>query len=303
VKSAGQYLLVLNGARIARLHGRFCGLPARPVVFEGIGARDSVGEARSGARRSQAGYAMAALLVSLSVMAVMLTVIMPVWKHMMQREKEAELVFRGEQYARAIGLFQRKFANAYPPNVDALVEQRFLRRKYKDPITGDDFAVLTQGQGAQAPGTTPGTAQGGQPGAGGATMGGIATSRPSVISGASGGVLGVVSKSKAESIRVYNGHNHYNEWVFQYLAQTQAPGVQGAPGGRAGPGPQGQPSNQPIGQPGMPMGPGGGQGRGRGGPQGNPPPNPGNPPARGTSPFGTGAPSGPGMPGGTGRGR
>jgi type II secretory pathway pseudopilin PulG len=301
VKSAGQYLLIPMGTWITRLPGCFLGLAARPVATRRIGALEPVAVARAGTPRSQAGYAMAALLVSLNVMAVMLTVIMPVWKHMMQREKEAELVFRGEQYARAIGLFQRKFANAYPPNVDALVEQRFLRRKYKDPITGEDFAVLTQGQAAQTPGATPGTAQGGQPGAGGATMGGIATSRPSAISGASGGVLGVVSKSKAESIRIYNGHNHYNEWVFQYLAQTQAPGIQGAPGGGLGPGRQGQPPNQPIGQRGMPIGPGGGQGRGRGGSQGNPPPGPGNPPARGAGPQ----PMGPGMPGGAGapRGR
>ncbi len=45
---------------------------------------------------------MAVLLVGMSVMAVMLTVAMPVWKQTTQREKETELVFRGEQYARAI---------------------------------------------------------------------------------------------------------------------------------------------------------------------------------------------------------
>ena len=62
---------------------------------------------------------MAALLVAMSIMAVMLTVAMPVWKQMTQREREEELVFRGMQYAHAIGMFQRKFANAYPPNIPA----------------------------------------------------------------------------------------------------------------------------------------------------------------------------------------
>jgi type II secretory pathway pseudopilin PulG len=90
------------------------------------------------------GYAMAVLLVVMGVMAVMLTVVMPVWKQMGQREKEAELVFRGEQYARAIGLFQKKYANAFPPNLDVLVEQKFLRKKYKDPITNSDFVPLLQ---------------------------------------------------------------------------------------------------------------------------------------------------------------
>ena len=42
------------------------------------------------------GYAMAALLVALSIMAVMFTVVMPVWKQTAQREKEEELVFRGK---------------------------------------------------------------------------------------------------------------------------------------------------------------------------------------------------------------
>src|SRR5690349_17421402 len=48
--------------------------------------------------RGQAGYAMAALLVAISIMMVMMTVAMPVYKQAARREKEDELVFRGEQY-------------------------------------------------------------------------------------------------------------------------------------------------------------------------------------------------------------
>src|SRR6476646_9304172 len=103
-------------------------------------------------RSSERGYAMAALLVALSIMAVMMTVAMPVWKQTAQREKEEELIFRGLQYVHAIGMFQRKYANAYPPNLDVLVEQRFLRKKFKDPITNDDFVVIPPG--AMLPGTT-----------------------------------------------------------------------------------------------------------------------------------------------------
>src|SRR5213078_2491510 len=102
-------------------------------------------------RTADAGYAMAALIVAMGIMAIMMTVAMPVWRQTAQREKEEELVFRGLQYAHSIGLYQRKFANAYPPNVDALVEQRFLRKKFKDPVTNDDFALIPVGQ--QAPGT------------------------------------------------------------------------------------------------------------------------------------------------------
>jgi type II secretory pathway pseudopilin PulG len=204
---------------------------------------------------------MAALLVALSVMAVMMTVAMPVWKQMSTREKEAELVFRGEQYARAIGLFQRKFANAAPPNIDVLVEQRFLRKKYKDPITNDDFVPVLQatqtapgalpngGRGAatpggQAPTTTPapGPAPGlsGSPTATGAPLGAAGTPL-----GVSGGLTGVTSKSKAKSIRLYKGRSHYNEWQFVYTQPSAAPGG-GAPG--APPGQRGQPGRGGAGQ-------------------------------------------------------
>src|SRR5437763_1762109 len=105
------------------------------------------GQAHSQCSHEQ-GYAMAALLVAMSIMAVMLTVAMPVWKQMTQREREEELVFRGMQYAHAIGMFQRKYANAYPPNLDVLVNEHFLRRKFKDPVTNDDFVPIVAGQNA-----------------------------------------------------------------------------------------------------------------------------------------------------------
>jgi type II secretory pathway pseudopilin PulG len=231
---------------------------------------------------------MAALLVAMSVMAVMMAVAMPVWKQMAQREKEEELVFRGQQYARAVGLFMKKYANASPPSMDVLLQQRFLRKKYKDPITNDDFLPLYAGQSA------PGVAQqqnGAQPGRGGGTAqpSAPATAAPTgaapatgVAGATGGGIIGVASKSKAASIRVYNGRTHYNEWQFVYITTTQTPGVGGATApGRGGPG-RGNTQQAPQ-QPGA--GPFGGargqEGRGNG-PRGNggqqPFPNPfGNP--------------------------
>ena len=50
---------------------------------------------------------MAALLVSLAVMSVLMTAALPAWRHQAKREKEAELVFRGEQYVRAIRLWEK----------------------------------------------------------------------------------------------------------------------------------------------------------------------------------------------------
>ena len=70
-----------------------------------------------------------------------------------------------------------------------------------------------------------------------------------------GGMMGVRSKSKDESIRLYLGRNHYNEWMFIYVGQQQMPGGGGrgqpggvgGPGGRGGPGPGGGPPGFPGG--------------------------------------------------------
>src|SRR5215212_6760275 len=121
---------------------------------------------------SARGYAMAALLVAMSVAAILMTAPMPVWKQLVQREKEEELVFRGQQYVHAISLYGRKFANTQPPSVDVLVTQKFLRKKYKDPITRDDFqlvlatqaAAAAPGRGGGAGSATPGGATGAAPG-------------------------------------------------------------------------------------------------------------------------------------------
>ena len=243
---------------------------------------------------------MAALSIGIAVMAVMMTVVMPVWKQMVQREKEEELVFRGEQIAHSIGMFQRKFASAYPPTLDVLVEQKFLRKKYKDPITNEDFVPLTQAQGqAGAPGNQ-GTAGRGQPppptaplGRGRNPFGGTPTPGAAV-----GGIIGVTSKSTNVSIRLYKGRSHYNEWAFVFTPPvtggTAAPGAPGNPGGRGNnPGQRGN-GPFPPGGPFSPTGPGG-QGGGR-------PGGPGAPGGPGGRPGGPGAPGGPGTPFPTGPG-
>ena len=196
---------------------------------------------------NERGYAMAALIIGLAVMAIVMSAAMPVWKQMAQREKEEELVFRGEQIAHAIGMFQRRQANAYPPNIDVLVQQRFLRKKYKDPITNDDFVPIAQSQAQTAQGgrgAQPGQQQPqgrGQPAGGTATPGGAPV----------GGIIGVTSKSPDESIRLYKGRSHYNEWAFIYTPPAVAPGA-GAPGAAPGPGGRGQRGQPSPNQPSFP---------------------------------------------------
>jgi type II secretory pathway pseudopilin PulG len=138
-----------------------------------------MGLAGQGRSADQRGYAMAALLVSMSVMAVLMGAALPVWSHATQREREEELIWRGEQYRRAIMLFQRKYANTFPPTVDILVEQKFLRKKYKDPVTDDEFQIIpvggaqpgVPGLGGAAGGNKPGTTQPGGANPGAAPLG------------------------------------------------------------------------------------------------------------------------------------
>jgi type II secretory pathway pseudopilin PulG len=236
---------------------------------------------------------MAALLVALAVMSVLLTVAMPVWRHEAQREREAELVFRGEQYARAIALYRAKNqqlsgqpgAQVLPPSIDVLVEGRFLRKKYKDPMTKDgEFTVIAFATQATPGGpTTPGP--GGQPPnpiqppsnasprqlGGGMSQSGLAI----------GGIQGVRSKSQETSLRTYRGATRYDQWAFMY---TNVP----------------RPGGMPAATPGGPAGPPGGPRRG--GPAG-PTTRPGerntNPM---TPPFGGTSPSPVGRPGRGGRG-
>ena len=241
---------------------------------------------------------MAALLIGMSIMAVLMTVAMPVWKQASIREKEAELVFRGEQYKRAIDLFQRKSGpGTIPPSLDVLVGQKFLRKKYKDPITAQDFDLISPNTPA-AGGQNPQPGRGGPPTSRGTTspqqpqpLSGR-SSQPGGTIGVQGGIVGVVSKSKATSIRLYNGRNHYNEWQFVFVARQQTPGAGGAPGGSGQRGGAGQ---------GGFGGFGGGTGPQRGGPgggrTGQPPQSPfPNPGGRGAPPPSGGMPQFPQMP-------
>lgn len=199
---------------------------------------------------------MATLLVAVVVMTLLMSVAMPSWRHAVQREREAELIFRGEQYARAIGLWQRRYPGAFPPSIDVLVEQRFLRKKYPDPMVPDgEFQILYQASVM----TQPGQIAGG--GLGAARPGEVAQAPaqpPTVFTpvetgqtaGPRGGVVGVVSRSRQKSIRLYNGRSAYNEWQFLYTAVAGRPGApgQGPPGSPMPGGPPGAPA------PGVPPG-------------------------------------------------
>ena len=216
----------------------------------------------------QRGYAMAALLVMLGVMSILMTALLPAWRFQAKREKELELVFRGEQYVKAIALYERKMGPGMrPPSIDVLVQQRFLRKKYKDPMTEDgEFQPLFIGANnpAPAPGGRGGQARPGmpppqqQPQPQGPTPTGVGSGFTGGQAGV-GGILGVRSKSKENSIITYKGATRYDQWNFVFAGAANQPGM---PGGRGAPGIRGRGQQRP----GLPDGRGGfGDPDGRGG--------------------------------------
>lgn len=97
----------------------------------------------------EAGYLLVGMLFMVALILIALAVAAPKVAVEIQRDKEDELMHRGLQYARAIRLYYKKFGR-YPLNVSQLENSnniRFLRKKYKDPITGkDEWRIIHFGE-------------------------------------------------------------------------------------------------------------------------------------------------------------
>jgi type II secretory pathway pseudopilin PulG len=130
------------------------------------------------ARLSQSGYILLMLMLGVTLLAIAAAAIAPTLAFQIRRDREEELIHRGVQYSRAVRRYVKKFGR-YPTRLEELENTnnlRFLRRQYKDPITGKDFKLLHLGEvkfnsgagiaGATAPGAHPGV-----PTLGGAAMG------------------------------------------------------------------------------------------------------------------------------------
>jgi type II secretory pathway pseudopilin PulG len=141
----------------------------------------------------------AIVLVGLSMMGAN-----KLWTSMMQREREAELLFRGHQYRRAIASYAESVPGAarqYPTSVDDLLKdprtsKRHLRSGYLDPITGGPFVAI------QCP---------------------TLTNR----------FKGVVSSSDSAPLKhdnfpadyeQFRSAGSYRDWIFQYEPQPAQPG-------------------------------------------------------------------------------
>ena len=155
---------------------------------------------RSGKQR---GFTYLAVLISAAVLTAALGAAATVYSQTAQREKEAELLFVGNQYRDAIGSYYERSpggAKVWPKKVEDLVEDKrgpvpvhHLRRAYKDPVTGKDLTLV------EAPDQ--------------------------------GGFMGVASASEEAPIKVANFRprdeafkdmSKYSEWKFTYSPEGLA---------------------------------------------------------------------------------
>lgn len=153
------------------------------------------------ATRTRRGYLVIMLMMAVFVITLGLLVAVPVWQTEVQREKEEELIFRGRQYAEAVRIYLLKNPNQYPSSLEDLLEEKCIRRLYRDPLgpNGEWDVILATGR-----------AGGGREGAQEVL---VAPAR-ALASIKSARILGVVSSSKRRSIKIYNDQESHDKWLF-----------------------------------------------------------------------------------------
>ena len=91
------------------------------------------------------GFTYLAIIFFVAILSGGLALLGEVWHTTVQREKEAELLFAGQQYRKAIERYVMSVPNRnqYPRTLDDLLKdprkqatERYLRKRYIDPITG-----------------------------------------------------------------------------------------------------------------------------------------------------------------------
>jgi type II secretory pathway pseudopilin PulG len=204
-------------------------------------------------RDGEAGFSLVALFAAMTIMLILMGAAMPSWKYVMQNEREQELFFRGDQIASAIERYQKKNGGAAPTTIEMLVKGKFLRKAYKDPMAKDGKWRLVRANEVTGPRRS-------QLAQARAAMGGIAPPSPSpdpgkggVMTGPGGTQLGpfigVASYSTDKSLRIMNGAEAYDEWLFvagrpRVLGRQLMPDVGGPATGKPG-----QPPVPPPGSP------------------------------------------------------
>jgi len=189
------------------------------------------GRTVSGSRAgNSSGYVLFGVLIGITLLGVGLTAAVTLWSQAVQREDEAELLFRGEAIVRALERFQQDRPGTLPETLDELVDGKYLRQAWLDPMTGRGFRIL-RAEEAAAPATAAAGVIGTRPRPTNPAgeefeLRDEEEDRPeSDTPGTVTGITGVVSTSDLLSFRTYEGARRYNEWRFE--AQVAAAGSAG----------------------------------------------------------------------------
>lgn len=208
-------------------------------------------------RRKEQGYALLMVCFLVALMVIATAAAVPSILTEGRRVKEAEMIWRGEQYARAVRLYYRKYGR-FPQSIEELSEPkgkiRFLRKAYADPMNRADgsWRMIYVGPNGELIGSLKAANIFGRPAA--AAPGGAITfgpprpgSNPSAPASPAlpppgvakapgpegkvfgGNIIGVASKMEKNSIRTYKGATNYRE--FEFIWDPAADGMMIGPAG------------------------------------------------------------------------
>lgn len=182
---------------------------------------------------SNRGFTYIAALMIIIIMGIMLGAAGQSWRTIMQREREEELIFRGQQFKAALERWHKQLPGKPPPrplnelkdllkDPNSLEKVRYLRRLYLDPITGKEW---------------------------------------NVVKDPVKGVVAVFSSSEEEPLKkanfpkgleTFEGKTKYSDWQFGLPGSPVKPGTLGTPSTSGVPGTTVMPGTQAI--PGMKAG-------------------------------------------------
>lgn len=219
-------------------------------------------------RRTESGYNFVILVMAIAVLNIMAAAALPLWSHVIRREKEEELIFRGFQYAEAIRVYKMRFGGQPPTRLAELVERepRSIRQLWKDPMTEDGkWRLIFQNQGGPLNIPDPNDPNGREGSGGKDPEGGgeegegegegeeeSSFGKPKEEEVQVGPISGVRSRSRDASILVFYGRERYDEWEFtdQRIMEVMAGGRVGGQGFAA---PTGAPPTMSIRWAGRPL--------------------------------------------------
>lgn len=151
---------------------------------------------------NQSGTTYLIVMLSIILLGIFMGVASKQWKTMIQRDKEAELFFRGDEIKDAIEAYYKTAhagLNVYPKNLEDLIKdpsglnKRYLRRLYKDPMTNGEWEIVKDPKG---------------------------------------GIKGVRSRNEKEPLKkanfpeeykAFEGKISYKDWAFEYIPQPPLP--------------------------------------------------------------------------------